>query len=285
MNKISVYGSTGFIGSRFCELYSEDVLRIRRGFHCPKSKDLLFLISTTDNYNVFSDPRKDIMTNLVVLIDVLEQCKNFRQDATINFVSSWFVYGDTELPAKETSICNPKGFYSITKKCAEDLLISYCETFNMSYRIFRLANVYGAKDVYNKKKNALQWLIFRLARGHNIELYYDGKFKRDYIHVDDVCSAMMHIMSSEYTLNQIYNIGSGNGYVFRDLIDFAAERLEPKGVIKEVKPHEFHNVVQVKDMYLDISKLKMLKFTPDIDIETGLGEFIEHLIKVDTEDD
>jgi nucleoside-diphosphate-sugar epimerase len=285
MNKISVYGATGFIGSRFCDLYSEDTVTIRRGFHCPKSKELLYLISTTDNYNVFVNPRKDIMTNLIVLMDVLEQCKNFRIDATINFVSSWFVYGDTELPAKETAICSPKGFYSITKKCAEDLLISYCKTYEMSYRIFRLANVYGARDAYNHKKNALQWLIFRLARGNSIGLYYDGKFKRDYIHVDDVCSAMMHIMSSEYTLNQIYNIGSGIGYVFRDLINFAVERLESSCVIKEVKPPDFHNVVQVKDMYLDISKLKELEFVPNIDIETGLGEFIEHLIRVDTEDD
>ena len=67
----------------------------------------------------------DIETNLSVMMEVLEKLKE--KDFVFNFISSWFVYGDTKMPASETSICFPKGFYSITKKAAEDLLISFCE--------------------------------------------------------------------------------------------------------------------------------------------------------------
>ena len=39
---------------------------------------------------------------------------------------------------QENALCDPKGFYSITKRTAEQLLISYCETFNIKYRIVRI---------------------------------------------------------------------------------------------------------------------------------------------------
>ena len=137
-NKISVFGGTGFIGSRFCEMYPHNAVKIERESRIPINKDILFLISTTDNYNIFTEPTKDIETNLIILMEVLKNCtpKN-----TFNFVSSWFVYGNQPLPIKETSQCDPKGIYAITKRCAEQLIICYCVTFKIPYRIFRLENV------------------------------------------------------------------------------------------------------------------------------------------------
>ena len=151
--KINVYGASGFVGSNFCNLYKEDVIEQPREINAPKADNVLYLISTTDNYNVFTDLHKDVNVNLTKLMSVLTECKD--KDVTFNFVSSWFVYGKVELPAKENSLCNPTGFYSITKKCAEDLIISYCKTFNKKYRILRLCNVYGSNDKgTSKKKNA-----------------------------------------------------------------------------------------------------------------------------------
>ena len=74
-DKISVFGATGFVGSAFCELYSDQVLRISRDSRNPESDNVLYLISTVHNYNVFSDVHLDINTNLSILMDVLEKCK------------------------------------------------------------------------------------------------------------------------------------------------------------------------------------------------------------------
>ena len=108
---------------------------------------------SVDNYNVFKDITLDVETNLKVLCEVLENCK--KEGIVFNFVSSWFVYGDVPLPAREEYYCKPTGFYSITKKAAEDLIISFCKTFGTEYRILRLCNVLGRGDgKVSAKKNA-----------------------------------------------------------------------------------------------------------------------------------
>ncbi len=238
MDKVSVFGSTGFIGSRFCSLYSNEVIPINREMRIPESNDILYLISTTTNYNVFSDLHLDINTNLNVLMDILGK---ITPNHVINFVSSWFVYGDTDLPARENSICKPKGFYSITKYCAEQMLVSFCETYDVRYRIFRLANVYGIgdKDV-SKKKNALLYLVNEIKNGNDINLYHDGYFIRDYIHVNDVCNAMMFCMKSA-PYNEIINIGNGDPLIFRDLINYVKGKLNSSSNLVKIEPPKFHS--------------------------------------------
>ena len=142
---IQVFGGSGFVGSEFVQQNDKIILNSREDFNVsPNTKEIVYFISTVTNYNVFNDPYIDIETNLITLIKIIEQCQN--KNLVFNFISSWFVYGDTEVPAKETSYCMPNGFYSITKRCAEQLLISYCRTFNIKYRILRLANVVGRGD-------------------------------------------------------------------------------------------------------------------------------------------
>jgi len=269
-DKISVYGSTGFIGSNFVRMHDDRCVPIHRDSRSTETDNILYFISTTHNYHVFHDLQRDIDTNLTVLSEVLEECRDL--DVTINFISSWFVYGDTELPAREDYHCNPKGFYSITKRCAEQLIESYCKTFNKSYRILRLSNVYGLRDGgASKKKNALQYLVNRLKNNEDVDLYHGGKFYRDYLHVDDVCRAI-DLVLRKGELNQIYNIGSGSQYRFKDLIDHVVSRTGSKSKINEIDASDFHKHVQVKDMHLDVEKLKRLGFVPRITIEQGLDE-------------
>ena len=271
---ISVFGGTGFIGSRFCELYANEVCKIPRDIYKPSSKDVLYFISTTSNYSVFDDLQIDIQTNLSVLMKVLENCKE--KNLVFNFISSWFVYGKTEdLPASENSVCNPKGFYSITKRCAEQLIISYCETFGIKYRILRLANVYGEGDVsVSKKKNALQFLIKEVVNDQDINLYDGGKNIRDFIYVDDVCQAIKMCISRA-NVNDIINVGSGQPHQFLDLMNYCLMKTKSKSKIISVMPTDFHNIVQVKNMYLDTTKLKELGFRQRVSISDGLDKIIQ----------
>lgn len=268
--KIDLFGGTGFIGSNFKKLY-HDITHVHDRENNNPIEDcdnVLYMISTTHNYHVFDDIHKDVDTNLTKLLNVLEKCKS--KNLTFNFISSWFVYGDVDLPAKENYCCNPKGFYSITKKCAEDLVISYCSTFDIKYRILRLCNVYGKSDEgVSKKKNALQYLINEIKNNNPINLYYDGMFIRDYMHVDDICKAI-HFVLNDKNSNYIINIGSGIPQNFREIIEFVINQTKSKSKINEIDGDEFHKIIQVKDMYMCVNKLKNLGFKQSIDIHKGI---------------
>lgn len=272
---ISVFGSTGFIGSQFSSMYSDEVTNIARDSNTPVSNsDILYLISTTHNYHVFDNIHLDVDTNLTKLLNVLEQFKINCSGNVFNFVSSWFVYGDTDFPARENSVCNPKGFYSITKYTAEKLVESYCKTFNLKYKIFRLCNVYGEKATgVSKKRNALQFMISNVINNKEISLYNDGQDVRDFMHVEDVCLAM-RLCIAKGNVNDVINIGSGIPQTFRVLMEYVKNKINSTSSLISVDPPEFHKIVQVKDMYLDTTKLKNLGFKQTISIWDGIERIL-----------
>jgi len=264
-NTLTVYGSSGFIGSHFIEKYGG--IQQSRDRRLPETKDILYLISTVDNYNVFTDPYLDINVNLNVLIDVLDLWRRFvNTDNTgvFNFISSWFVYGNEyDLDwAHETDDCHPRGFYSITKFAAEQLLRSYCETFGLKYRILRLANVLGKGDKkVSSKRNAFQYLVNEMKVGREISIYERGDFYRNYIHVSDVCDAIK-IIIEKGDLNTVYNIGSEN-LRFIDMLYYVAHKIEyDTKKFQYIDQKDFHKVVQAKSFKMSIEKLKKLGFVP-----------------------
>ena len=273
-SKISVYGSTGFVGNRFIELYEEQSIRIPRDQRNPESTNILYFISTTHNYHVHDDITLDVKTNLEILCEVLDYCRS--KDIIFNFISSWFVYGQgTDLPAREDSICNPTGFYSITKKCAEDLIISFCNTYGVKYRIIRLCNVLGRGDKkVSAKKNAITWMINQLKNNEDVNLYDNGTPIRDVIHVDDACRAIKTIID-EGNSNDIYNVGSGQSNTIGAIIELSREKLNSTSKINYIEPSAFHKVVQNKDFWMNVEKLTSLGFTPQYTLEQIVNDLCQ----------
>jgi nucleoside-diphosphate-sugar epimerase len=267
---VNIFGK-GFIGTHYSTMYPS-VINDRNDL-IPKSNNILYFISTTDNYNVYTNPYIDIETNLTTLIRVLENAKKL-DNVTFNFSSSWFVYGNVESDADETSHCDPKGFYSITKRTAEQLLISYCETYKIKYRILRFANVLGTGDKnVSNKKNALTYLLRKLKNNEEIHLYNSGNFYRDYIHVEDICGAINHVL--EYgNYNEIYNIGTGIPILFKDAIDYIVKKTDSKSKINIVDQSNFHKIVQTPSFYMNCDKLKNLGYKNFKDIYSILDELI-----------
>ena len=263
--KLSIYGSTGFIGSNFKDIYPSHI-SIKRENRKPLSEDILYFISTVDNYNIFNEITLDVDINLKILCEVLQQCKD--ENITINYISSWIVYGKTiTIPAKETDTCFPKGFYSITKKCAEDLLISFCQTYNVKYRIIRLCNIVGNGDKgCSRKKNAITWMINRLKKDLDIELYENGDIIRDFLHVEDACEAIQ-LICSKSPKNQIYNVGGGNPIKIKTIFKLAKDKIKSNSKISSIRSPEFHQLVQPKDFWMDNTKLKSLGFKPKYNLD------------------
>lgn len=274
---ISIYGSNGFIGSNFYKKYKDECISIPRELNTPQTKNILYFISTVDNYNIHTDPFIDIDTNLNKLIKVLEECKKQKEQIVFNFISSWFVYGKTnDFPAKEDSVCNPTGFYSITKYAAEKMLISYCETFGIQYRILRLTNIIGDGDLkISKKKNALQYMINLLRNNEEVKLYNNGNVIRDYMFVDDCCEAIMKCIKSD-TLNTIINISNSEPIKIKDIIYYAKEKLNSSSIISSIETPEFHKIVQIENIYLDNSRLLRLGYKPLTTVYQAIDKILEN---------
>lgn len=278
-NKISVFGASGFIGGRFCEMNKDIVEEIERNCYIPKTNNILFLISTNHNYNVYNDIFLDVETNLNILLKVLENAKKkYDNKFIINFVSSWFVYGKCKDKIFcENSVCDPRGFYSITKRTAEQLLVSYCETFNIEYRIFRLSNVIGTKNKFSKQQNAIQFLANELFYGRKVNLYNGGLDKRDFLYVDDISNALSLLLKYS-KLNEIYNVGRGESHSFKQILDYIISEynLDPT-LVENIKPPAFHTSLQNDHIFLDITKLKNYGFVPSLSIYESIKQTINNM--------
>ncbi len=263
-NLVSVYGSSGFIGSRFCSMYT-DSLRIPKEQNTPQSDNILYFISTVHNYNIFTEPHKDIDTNLNKLIDVLEACRANSNDVVFNFVSSWFVYGmNCTMDTKETAPCDPTGFYSITKRAAEQMLICYCNTFGLKYRILRLTNIIGEDDKKaSPQKNAIQHMIGLLKKNEPVKLYDNGSNIRDFMYIEDTCRALKCCIDNSPT-NEIINISNRDPQSIGSIIRYSKEKLGSSSELISVETPHFHKVVQVRDVCLNNDKLLSYGYNPSV---------------------
>lgn len=275
-NLISVYGSTGFIGSRYCEMFPYTI-PIPREQNDPLSNEVLCFISTTHNYNIFTEPHKDIDTNLIKLIDILEACRKKNPNTIFNFVSSWFVYGmNCTQDTKETDICDPTGFYSITKRAAEQMLVCYCKTMGINYRIMRLTNIIGTGDKnVSAKKNAIQYMIGLLKKNETVKLYDRGSNVRDFMYVDDACRAI-DVCIQNIPIGETINISNSEPISVYEVIDYAKKKLNSSSEIVSIDTPEFHKVVQVTNVCLNNEKLLSYGYSPSIHTFEGIDRILEN---------
>lgn len=238
---LTVFGGKGFVGSHYVDAYYHPAIGNiasinEREDYKAYSPDVLYFISTVHNQNVYSDPFLDIDTNLTILIKVLENWRN-RLDASsgvFNFVSSWFV---------ESGV---KGFYTSTKKCAEELLESYCKAFGLQYRILRLCNIVGPGDSkVSKNKNALQYVIGQLSRDEDVLV---RPALRQYMHVAD-CAKALELVLSKGSTNRVYSIGNNIPMDFPETIKYAKNVLQSKSTISYVDGFYSSCVMDTHDLY------------------------------------
>lgn len=274
MEKVSIFGK-GFVLGKYADTYLDEVEIVPRDEITAPTKNILYGISTVHNYHPKEGrPFLDIETNLIHFMKVLDE--NINEEVVFNLISTWFVYGNTELPAKEISSCHPKGFYSVTALCREQLLASYCETFHLKFRILRLGNVIGVGDKkISRQKNALQFMVRELAQGRDVNYLYKVGAIRDFIDVRD-CVEAIHLVLEKGELNQIYNIANGKGLNINDLVYEAQIESGYKSKITEIEVPDFHMAVQTSKMYMDTKKLNSLGYVQRHDIKQSVRELVHY---------
>lgn len=155
-------------------------------------------------------------------------------------ISTDEVYGDLERESTaftEISPLRPRNPYAASKAAADMMVLSYMNTYSTDCAITRCSNNYGP---YQFPEKFIPVVIYKAMRDEEIPLYGDGRNIRDWIFVNDHCSAVLDVaLSSE---NDIFNIGSGNEMENRELAETILDILgKPHSLIKYVSDRPGHD--------------------------------------------
>lgn len=149
------------------------------------------------------------------------------------FSSTAAVYQSSEEPLTEDSPIGPTNVYGHTKLMTEQVLEWYRSIFGMHYAILRYFNACGALPGRGEAHQPESHLIPRvlqiaLGQAESATIFGtdyptpDGTCIRDYIHIADLVSAHILALGALETRNKmIYNVGSGNGFSVREVIETA----------------------------------------------------------------
>lgn len=121
-------------------------------------------------------------------------------------VSTDEVYGSIgEGFAPETAGLDPSSPYSASKAASDLLVRSYGVTFDYPAIVTRCTNNYGP---YQFPEKVIPLFVTNLLDGKKVPLYGEGRNERDWLYVEDHCSAL-HLLAEAGEPGEIYNIGAG----------------------------------------------------------------------------
>ena len=136
-------------------------------------------------------PRSYADSNVIGFLNLLECCRA-RPVEHLVYASSSSVYGlDTTLPfSVHQSTDHPVSFYAATKKANELMAHSYSHLFGIPTTGLRLFTAYGP---WGRPDMALFSFTKAILAGKPIEIFGDGRMRRDYTYVDDVVEGMLRL--------------------------------------------------------------------------------------------
>jgi UDP-glucose 4-epimerase len=150
------------------------------------------------------------------------------------FSSTCAVYGQPdEVPISESAPPRPANAYGASKLAVDLMISDYCRAHGLgavSLRYFNVAGASGEAGEDHYPETHLIPNILRTAQGRNphVEVFgtdyptSDGTAIRDYIHIEDLSDA--HLLALDGTVagsHRIFNLGNGNGFSVRRVIDVA----------------------------------------------------------------
>lgn len=219
------------------------------------------------------NPKVYIQSNIIGFYNILENCRKFEIKNLI-YASSSSVYGITDgLDTEELDIHNnPASLYGATKICNEILAAAYSNMYKIQTTGLRFFTVYGP----NGRPDMAYWkFVERALNDKYIEVYGEGKLKRDFTYIDDIVDGIIKACKpwTPYRLHyRIFNLGNNNPITINEFVKTIEDILGfqiPK-VYKE-KPLGDVNVT-----YANIDNAyRELRWEPKTDLKTGLTKFIE----------
>jgi UDP-glucose 4-epimerase len=178
------------------------------------------------------DPGKYFRNNLGLSLGLLEACV---QAGVRRFVlsSTAAVYASSDSPLSEDSPLGPANVYGHTKLMVEQALDWYRQIHGLRFAALRYFNAAGSlpnRGEDHRPESHLIPLVLQVALGKRTEVRIfgtdystpDGTCIRDYIHVADLVDAhLLALQALEAHDRLIFNLGNGEGYSVRQVIEIA----------------------------------------------------------------
>jgi UDP-glucose 4-epimerase len=219
--KILITGSNGFVGGsfgRFAARAGHTVLGVgraaqpARGWPGPYAQadaasadlaptlrefapDVLFHAAGTASVRASLEaPLEDLRASVLSFANALDSVRRSGARPLVLFPSSAAVYGDpAQLPVKEDAPARPISPYGFHKAACELVAREYADCFGLRVVVCRLFSLFGAAQ-----RRLLVWELYRqcAGSGETIRLEGTGQETRDYLHVDELSSALLRLAES-----------------------------------------------------------------------------------------
>jgi UDP-glucose 4-epimerase len=230
-HSVTVYDSL-VTGAEFIHASLDDSHALAEALTTAKYDAIMHFAAFIEAGESMKDPGKFFRNNFTNSLQLMETAVQAGVKKIV-FSSTAAVYQSSEEPITEESPLGPTNVYGHTKLMAEQALEWYRSIYGLHFAVLRYFNACGALPGRGEAHQPESHLIPRvldiaLGRAESATIYGtdyptpDGTCIRDYIHIADLVSA--HILSLnalDKHDKMIYNIGSGNGFSVREVIEAA----------------------------------------------------------------
>jgi len=210
-----------------------------------------------------------VRTNVLGTQTLLDLAKQYKVGKFVQ-ISTDEVYGtlgDTGLFTEETPLA-PNSPYSASKAGADLLVRAYHETYGLNVNITRCSNNYGP---YQFPEKLIPLMIRNALEDKPLPVYGDGLHVRDWLYVEDHCSAVDLVLHKGVS-GEVYNIGGNNERTNLEVVKtILAELGKPESLIRFVKDRPGHD----RRYGINATKIRReLGWKPKYSYETGIQETI-----------
>jgi UDP-glucose 4-epimerase len=221
-------------------------------------------------------PFTDLQSNCAAQISLLEACRTFNPNTKVIFTSTRQVYGKpVYLPLDERHRIQPLDINGINKHAAEMYHLLYQRAYGLRTVILRLTNTYGPRQqLSHNRQGFISWFIRQAIDDETIELFGDGKQRRDLNYVDDVVDALLLAGLSEEAEGEIFNLGHHQHWSLdetaREIINLAGSG----SVIGTPFPAN-RQITEIGNSYCSYKKIEnLLGWKPEVKLRDGLARTI-----------
>ena len=176
------------------------------------------LVGKTGTINGFNEYSEFVKLNQITLLNILKEYTEKKSQARFIFPTSRLVYkGQKNTFLNEDSLKEAKTIYAVNKLACERILECWANAYNMKYTIFRICVPYGQLIPGEYSYGTLGFMINQAKNNQRISIYGDGRQKRTFSHVGDICEILGYVPFLINSKNKIINIGSNDNFQLMDL--------------------------------------------------------------------